>query len=927
MTTSILVTKLFIPSSRPELVLRPRLIKQLDAGLHCKLTLISAPAGFGKTTLVSEWVQHLRLDISDGIVNRQSSIVKQIAWLSLDENDNDLTRFLTYFFAALSRSDVIDTAFTQEAMNKLISPQPSLVESLLTELINEVAVVSDKVIFVLDDYHLIETQSIHDALAFFVENMPPQMHLVIATREDPFLPLSRLRARSQLSELRALELRFANSETADFLNEAMGLALSAADIAALEKRTEGWIAGLQLAAISLQGRSDASSLVQSFTGSHRLVLDYLIEDVLHQQPQHVQQFLLETAVLHQLAAPLCNAVTKQENSQSILEMLDRANLFVIPLDNERQWYRYHHLFAEVLKARLQAKQPEQVAELHLRASKWFEQKQQPADAIRHALAGDDLERVAALAELAWPAWHEGYKSHVWLGWVQQLPDALVRARPVLNMDYTWSCLSAGRLEDADRHLKVVEKWLATLDSSSNRIKAPSPTMVVVDETQFQALPASVASARAYLSQAFGDVHGTVKYAAQALERLPEDDTYNRSAITAILGLSYWAIGDLVAAHKTFTDGIFQNDDDRIKGTFVVADIKLTLGLIHEAINFCEETLQIVQGQGEPMTVGTEDVYMGLSTLHREQGDLETAVQDLATGKKLGDQVKLPDWQYRWCMAQACLQASLGEWQSALDLLNEAERVFVRTPLPVVRPIPAMKARVWVKRGKLNDAQRWVTEQGLSVDDELSFPREFEHVTLARILIAQHAHDQEETAIQEAMGLLTRLLKAAEVGQRTGSIIEILMLQALAYQAQGSINPALKSLERALTLAEIAGFFQMFVDEGLPMTGLLKEALARGIAPGFVQRLLTATPADKPEQPILPQYQPQSVEWLDPLSDREVEVLQLIAEGLTNPEIATRLFLSLNTIKVHSRNIYSKLDVHNRTQAVTKARALGILSAI
>jgi LuxR family maltose regulon positive regulatory protein len=929
MATLLLTTKLYIPLIRPTLVPRPRLIERLNAGLPRqsggfarKLTLISAPAGFGKTTLVSEWVGNIRKD-----AEQESQAVNRIAWLSLDEGDNDLARFLAYFIAAVQTIEAgreYAGNIGSGALSALQSPQPPPIEAVLTSLINEIAAIPDRIVLVLDDYHLIEARPIHEALTFLLEHLPPQLHLIIATREDPHLPLARLRARGQLTELRATDLRFSPSEAAEFLNQAMGLDLSAEDIAALETRTEGWIAGLQLAAISLQGKEDTSKLIKSFSGSHRLVLDYLIEEVLDQQPEDIQTFLLRTAILNRLTGSLCDVITGQESSQATLEILDRANLFITPMDDERRWYRYHHLFADLLRQRLRQSHPEQIPLLHMRASEWCENNNLPSDAIRHALAAEDFERAASLAELAWPAWSEGYKSLAWLGWLKKLPDEMVRVRPVLSMDYAWAFLNAGKLEDADCKLKDVEQWLESLDTSNDQSKAPSSNMVVVDEAQFQALPASLASARAYLAQAMGDIHGTVKHAGQALERLPEDDEYNRSAIAALLGLAYWTRGDLVAACSTFPGGILQYDDDRIKGAFVVADIYLTLGLLHEAIAFCEDALRLAHELGEPMPVGTEDVYMGISTLHREQGDLKAAAHDLTTSRKLGEQVELPDWQYRWCIAQARFNESLGDLDAALDLLDEAERLYVRTPLPVVRPIPAMKARVWVKQGKLSEALGWACEKGLSIDDELHFLREFEHITLARILIAQHENNRVDGSIHEAVKLLDRLMKAAEEGQRTGSLIEILVLQALALQSQGHINSALKSLERAIKLAKPAGFFQLFVDEGPPMARLLYKALSRGIAPEYVRRLLSAFPVTEPEQTGSSKTQASNSELIEPLSERELEVLELLAEGLTNQEIASRLYISLNTVKVHTRNIYGKLGAHHRAEAVARARALGIL---
>ena len=893
MKSPLLATKLHIPPSRLNLVSRPRLIDQLNAGLSQKLTLISAPAGFGKSTLIRSWAEQ--------------NESHQVAWLSLDQGDNDKNRFLSYFIAALQ---TIETSIGEGILAAFQSSGMSDDELVLTTLLNEIAEYSCKLILVLDDFHVIETQSINQALTFFLDHLPVNMHLVIATRVDPPLPLARLRARCQLTELRATDLRFTTSEAADFLIQVMDLKLNAEEIAALETRTEGWIAGLQMAAISMQGRADTASFIQAFTGSHQFILDYLIEEVLQSQPEGVRSFLLQTSILDRLSGPLCNAVTGQEDSKATLVALERENLFVIPLDDQRQWYRYHHLFADVLRTRLEEQQSEDLASLHLRASEWFEQNDLPSDAISHALAAEDFKRSADLAELAWPDWSGSYQSLTWLSWLKNLPDELVRSRPVLSLSFAWALLNAGNLEAAESRLKDVECWMDPV--------APSSEMIVVDDEQWQSLPVSLATARAYHSQAVGNIADTVKYTRRVLDLLPDGDSLWRAEATVILGIAYWADGKLALAHKTLSDGLSSMPPlDIIIGTFVLADIKATLGPIQEAIEICERALHLAAANDDPL--GTEDVYTEISKLHREQGDLESAVQALDYAKKLGRKVELPDWQYRWCIAQARLEESLGNLDAALDFLEDAARLFVRTPLPDHRPIAARKAQVWIKQGRLTRALSWVKEQGLSVDDELSFLREFEYITLARLLIAQNL-------AEDAVDLLERLLKAAEDGKRMMSVIEILVLQALAHSANGKNSGTLVSLERALRHAEPEGFVQIFVDEGPPMARLLYDALPQGIFPDYVQRLLKAFPIDEPEQPEPSTSHIPEVKLVEPLSEREIEVLQLIAEGLTNQEIASQLYITLNTVKGHARNIYAKLGVKNRTKAVAKAKALGIISS-
>jgi LuxR family maltose regulon positive regulatory protein len=948
----LLQTKLYIPSLRSEFVSRPRLLERLNAGLPTRskflhtraafarlLTLVSAPAGYGKTTLLAEWVTRLRSDAT-----HESLSVKGVGWLSLDEGDNDPTRFLTYLVAALQTIEARQGPagnIGKGVLSVLQSPQPPPAQAVLTSLINEIAAIPDRSLLVLDDYHLIEAQAIHDAVVFLLEHLPPQMHVVVATREDPPLPLARLRAQGRLTELRASDLRFSSCEAAEFLNRVMGLNLSEQDISALERRTEGWIAGLQLASLALQGtlsmegRQDTSSLIESFTGSHRYVMDYLVEEVLEQQPESVQAFLLQTAILDRLTGSLCDALTDQGNGQATLELLERANLFVVPLDDERRWYRYHRLFADLLRERSRKAHREQIPTLHRRASEWYERQGLLSDAIHHAGATKDFERVADLAELAWPGWALGSQSIAWLEPVKDLPEELVRARPVLSLAYAWASLNAGKLEDAEIKLKDVERWLEPPDATSDqpvasRSKASperSRGMVVVDKEQFRTLPTWLATTRAYHAQATGDLQGTAKYVGRALDLFPEDDHYNRAAMTGLLGLAYWARGDLEAAHRTFSDGLFQNVHDLIKGAFVLVDMRMTLGHLHEAERACEHALQLARQYDPPMPLGTEDVYTGMSEVHRERGDLEAAAQDLAASKELGERVDLPDWQHRWCIAQAHLKESLGDLDGALHLLDEAERLYVRTPLPEVHPISAMRARIWIRQGRLVEAMGWARERGLSADDDLSYLRELEHITLARLLIAQYKRDRAGDSLNAAMRLLERLLNAAEEGKRTGSVMEILVLQALAREVQGNIPSALAPLERALTLAEPEGYVRLFVDEGPAMARLLYKALGRGIATGYVRRLLAAFPIAEPEPTGPSTAQARESDLIEPLSERELEVLQLIAEGLTNPEIAARLFLAVNTVKAHTRSMYGKLGVHSRTQAVARARALGILASV
>ncbi len=918
----ILATKLFVPPPRPQVVRRPRLIERLNEGLAPgrRLTLISAPAGFGKTTLIS----NLKYQTPALACGASVSNIK-MAWVSLDEGDGDPARFLAYFIAALQ---TLAPQIGERVLEALQSAQPPPIEALLIALLNEIAALADKFTLALDDYHVIDSPAVDQALGFLVEHLPPQMHLVIATREDPPLPLAQLRARGQLTELRAADLRFTPAETAEFLNQVMGLALSAEDIAALENCTEGWIAGLQLAALSMQGQHDAAGFIKSFTGSHHFVLDYLVEQVLQRQPGHVRSFLLQTSILDKASGPLCNAVTERKDGRRMLEALERGNLFVVPLDDKRQWYRYHHLFADVLQAHLVEEQPDQVPDLHRRASVWYERNGLPSDAIRHALAARDFERAGDLIERVWLAMDLNYQSTAWLGWAKALPDDLIRVRPVLSLGYAWALLNGGELEAAETRLRDAERWLEPVDRQAES----SSKMVVVDQAEFRSLPASIASARAYRALALGDVPATVNYARRALALMPENDQVRRTQATALLGVAEYASGDLQAAEQTlleFQASMRQAGDisTAIGITFVLANIWMAQGCLREAVSAYQQSLQLAESRDSPLPIGTSDLYRGLSELLCEQGNLEAAAQYLLTAQKIGELAATTGWPHRLCVAQARMKQAQGDLAGALDLLDEAECLYVRNPLPDT-PIAALRTRVWVRQGKLTEALAWAREQSLSPDDTLSYLREFEHITLARVLIAQYKSQRAEASLHAAIGLLERLLQAAEEGKRTGSVIEILALRALACQAQGNLPRALASLERALTLAEPEGYVRTFVDEGRQMQLLMADlrlAIEKQTTHsplGYIDRILASFPQSVTASKSTIGAQRSAL--AEPLSERELDVLKLLATELDGPDMARELVVSLNTLRTHTKNIYSKLGVTNRRAAVRRAEELGLL---
>jgi LuxR family maltose regulon positive regulatory protein len=931
MSAPILATKLYIPPPRSKIVLRPRLIKRLNEGLSANrnLTLISASAGFGKTTLVSEWV---------------AGCDQKIAWLSLDEGDNDPKIFLAYLVAALQ---TIAPKIGAGVLAALQSPQPPSAESLLTALLNEIVALPDNFILVLDDYHVIDSKPVDNALTFLLEHLPPQIHLVIATREDPPMPLARLRARGQLTELRAADLRFTPSEAAEFLNRMMGLDLSPENISALETRTEGWIAGLQLAALalqgslSMQGQPDTTSFIRSFTGSHRFILDYLVEEVLQRQPERVSSFLLQTSILDQICGPLCDAITGQMDGKEMLKALEQGNLFVIPLDAQRQWYRYHHLFADVLQEHLKGTQPERVSVLHRRASEWYEKNGLPHDAIRHALAAGDFARAADLIELVMPAMNHSRQFATLLGWLKALPDELVRVRPVLSIWYASVSLSCGELGGVEPRLRDAERWLDTT--------ADTTGMVVVDEEEFRRAPGMIPLIRAGLALARGDMPETVKNARRVVDLAPEDDLMMLGGAASQLGLAAWTSGDLDTAQRMTAEGMANLQlggyiSPAIGSAIVLADIQIAQGYLHEAMTTYERALQWATEPGAPVLPGAADMHVGMSSLHREHNDLQTAIQHLLTSQALGELASMPQNPYRWCAAMAHIREAQGELDEALDLLDQAEHLYAANFSPNVRPVATLKARVWVAQGRLGEALAWTREQGLSVENELSYLHEFDAITLARVLLFLYQSDRADRSIQEAMGLLERLLKAAEEGGRKGSTIEILVLQSIAYHAQGDLLAALKPLQKALTLAEPEDYVRMFVDEGSPMTQLLLEAASRGIMPDYTGKLLRAFEAEQPGSagksphptplavlPEGPRRSPRPTgergdgeHLTEPLSQRELEVLRMFKTELSGPEIARELVIALSTVRTHTKSIYSKLNVNNRRAAVKRAAELNLI---
>jgi ATP/maltotriose-dependent transcriptional regulator MalT len=894
----LLETKLYVPRPRVDLVSRPRLVDALRLGAAQKLTVVIAPAGFGKTTLLATWLG----DSSDAK-----------AWVSLDPSDNEPTLFWAYFVRALEK---IHAGVGRRALALLQSPQPPAIESMLTVLLNEIDAVDADFTIVLDDYHVIDAAPIHGGLTFVLDHLPERMRLVIASRAEPPLPLARMRARGELTELRAANLRFTIDEASAFLTQVMHLDVSADDTATLERRTEGWIAGLKLAALSMKARGEALGFVDDFSGNNRYVADYLVEEVLKSEPDGIRRFLLATAILDRLSGPLCDAVTGSTGSQLLLEELERRNLFVVALDDRGEWYRYHHLFADVLQRQARAADPDAARLCHGRASVWYDQHGSPSVAVRHALAADDVERAAKLLEQSWPEKDRSYESAQWLARVKALPESVVRKRPVLSMGYAWGLLNSGELEAAEPWLASVEQQLET-----------NAQVLVGDDERFRSLGAEVAAARVYLAQALGDTPGSVEHATRVLELVPEGDDAARATGLALLALARWGRGDLESGYRTFADALATmrkagHDLDVVRGTFVLGDIRVSQGRLREALSIYESGLQLAREVAQSGLAETDELHLGLSEVYLEWNDLPSAMSQLETMDRSAAHNAYTGNRRRWYTAMARLREVQGDLDGALELLNQAEAHERRDPVPRVRPIQALKARIRLAQGDVEAAMEQVSATKLSVDDTLSYLREFEHVTLARILLARHGRRGEEHSANDALRLLERLSSAAEAGGRIGSLIEILVLVAVAQQTLGNLRPALDSLTRALGLAAPEGYLRVFLDEGTRLRELLRHAITRGLAGEYTRRVLASFDAPKPA--AAPVAVPNNGGLLQPLTTRELEILRLIAAGLRNQEIADHLTISAATVKRHIANAYGKLGASHRTAALARAAELKLL---
>ena len=911
---ALLATKLHLPRPRPGLVARPRLLARLNEGMGQELVLVCTPAGFGKTTLLAEWVRAGQ---------------RPVAWLSLDEADNDPARFWRHVAAALEpvRPGVA------ERVTALLGSPPASFEGPVTALVNELAELSDDVVLVLDDYHLIQAPAVHASVEFLLQHLPPSLRLVLASRADPPLSLAGLRGRGQLAELRQADLRFTPREAGELLAAMAVAELPEVAVAALENRTEGWAAGLQLAALSLRGRSDIGEFVEGFSGSHRYVLDYLTEEVLDRQPPQLRTFLLETSVLERLCNPLCEAVTGRDDSQQLLEQVERANLFLVPLDDVRGWWRYHHLFADLLRGRLQQQWPERVPELHRAAAGWCERHGLVDDAIRHARAAGDLPWAARLVEQHFEAVLGRREDATLRRWLELLPAEVVRSRPRLCLVQAFWALIGSRVEVVERLLDDAERAFSDAGEEPYQPAVGRAASLVAN------IPAAIARLRAGAAHLRGDAEQTIALARRALAELDEGEWMLESVTRWQLVGAELIRGQPAEAERGFLSTISSLAAWSSTGQLTLVawgydhlgHAQRARGHLGAALATYQEALEAVAGDpGQPVMPAAGIAHVGLAEVHYERDELDAALQHAAEGVALARQLGWTLPLVAGLTVLARIRQARGDSAAALEAVREAEQVQLsEAVVSLLNPSPAVRARLELANGQVEAAARWVQQRGLAVQDEPGYPRERDYLVLARVLLAQHAPER-------ALELLEPWTALAASQGRTESTIELLALQALAHADRGDEPAALTTLAEALVVGAPEGYLRVFVDEGVPMAALFRRLLG-GRHPEW-QAAVDAVPRDylarlavafeQAGAPVFPAAKRGAVlvpGLVEALSARELEVLALLATGKSNRAIAEELVITLDTVKRHVTNLFNKLGVANRVQAVARARELGLLS--
>lgn len=939
----LIVTKFLIPPHHPRLTSRPRLTDRLHQALDHKLTLLLAPAGFGKTTALSEWLHQ----IYDTGSTSNDSETGHFLWITLDEADNDPARFLAYLMGALKRHHLAPVDISLTPLETLA---PDSWQIILTHMINHLQILSTKVVLVLDDYQVIHSATVNQLICFLLDNLPQPLHLVLASRVEPPLPLTELRTQGQLLMIEAADLRFQPSEVTNFLQRKMGLTLTGEEMTMLAHRTEGWIAGLQLAAVALQGiikqsETDLSTIssqfIANFKGSHRYILDYLTTEVLRQQPPAVQRFLLRTAILDRLTAPLCDSLwtTDEEpiNSQAMIEYLEQANLFIMPLDQERHWYRYHALFADFLRHQLKQRHPGQLFDLHRRAAEWYEIHDRPAEALTHALEGADVARANRLIQTTASRIFSRSEISALMSWLNALSDELQRSQPRLFLFQAWALLITGQFDRVEARLQEVLKALQTPYSA--------PFGSVSHKSSLAGLPGEVTAIRGTMAYVQRNIHQAVELYQQALKELAVDNLFLRGAVALNLGLAYGWLGEVKKASQALQKAEVLNQST---GNLYVASVAWwNLGqlqeeqgqLYHAAESYRQigrlgnvapsESLISLRQRSfsleQPLRSDLSGAYVGQGRLLYERNQLAEAEQALQVGLNLAqqgtDSILITAYT-----SLAWLKGMQKDFSAASELIHQAETKLYREKIAPywATQVAAMQTRLWLVQGNLEAANQWVNQHNLTPQALLDavatspagtpeiYQQERDYLTLARFFLAR----QQKTDLTQAQQILNSLWQTAEATGRIGRLIEVLMLLALVHHAGGQVGEADEVLNRALSLAEPMKYIRLFVDEGQPMAALLNQVDSREVTAKYAHKLLTIFEPD-----ILHSIREPLVE---PLTDRELEILQLIEQGLSNKKIGQSLFLTTGTVKWHVSNLYSKLNVNNRTQAVARGRQLRLL---
>ena len=902
MARPLIATKLHVPRPRRGLVERPRLRAQLDRGTSARLVLVSAPAGFGKTTLLGSW-----------LAAWPPSSAARAAWVSLDPSDRDPVRFWSTVAAAL-RTAV--PAVGSRTLELLDGRAPAVAEAL-DALLNDLATVEEDLWLLLDDHHLVASPDLDAQLATVLEHLPTTVHVVLSTRHDPDLPLPRLRGRGELVELRSDALRFTAEEAGTFLTGTAGLTLDPAAVSTLGDRTEGWPAALQLAALSLDGRQDVEGFISGFAGTDRHVVDYLVQEVLDQQTPEVRTFLLQTSVLDRLGGDLCDTVTGSGGSSRRLEQLERANLFVVALDDHREWYRYHHLFADVLRARLaEVRSAADVAQLHARAAAWYADADRWEEAVHHGRQAEDIDAVADLVERALP-WVRRHREDVLLRrWLADLPDAVVRERPALATFDAYGRLATGELDAVAPLLDIAESRLGDVP--------PGMAGPWADTVELRRLATTITTFRGALAQARGDAAEALGHARSALDMAAPDDHLARGAAAGILGLSAWAADDLPTAIEAFGPAVEAlaaagNLLDAVGSAALLADMWVAVGRAGRARTVLDEALQRAAENDHPVPSAIARVTVTLADLDREAGDLAGATSRLEAAAELGGGAPPRDCRHRWHLTAARVAAAEGRWPVAMEELGRAEEAPPEELLPMLRSMAAIRARIQVAAGDVASAAAWAGGSGLTTAGGHRAP-EHDLLTLVRVRLAEHRTRPSVGRLDGLDALLDRLAVRARRAGRRRSVVEIGMLQALLHQASGRDGPARQALAAALAEApEPGALARLFLDEGPAMLALLRDAHRHGVGGMEVERLRRMAEGGAEPSPTTP-----ALGTAVPLSERELDVLRLLAGDLSGPEIARALHVSVNTLRTHTRHVYEKLQVGTRRAAVRRAREMGLL---